>query len=41
MNLSYYAMHTVVLQVTKEKGERENRNIMSTGREGPVHTGIW
>ena len=37
MNLSYYPIHTVVLQVTKEKGGeggRENMNTMCTGRKG-------
>ena len=37
MNLSYYPIHTVVLQVTKEKGGeggRENVDTMCTGRKG-------
>lgn len=43
MNLSYYPIHTVVLQVTKEKGrerERENVNITCTGGRGAGCTGI-
>ena len=37
MNLSYYPIHTVVLQVTQEKGGeggRENVDTMCTGRKG-------
>lgn len=33
MNLSYYPIHTGVLQVTKER-ERERMNIMCTSRKG-------
>lgn len=43
MNLSYYPIHTAVLQVTKERegereaeneGEREHMNVRHTGRKG-------